>query len=139
MKKTSPMYIQAKDELDNVSNITRENLSGNRVVRAFNKQAHESEKFKNSNYNLINSQIKHGFWNSALTPLISIVVNLAIIVLFTVVMSLVKGENFFQSLSFLFTFTISSKEYGLDLTKQIIVFVDGSVVTGVTMDSAMKF
>ena len=38
-----------------------------------------------------------------------------------------------------FTFTISSKEYGLDLTKQIIVYIDGSVVTGVTMDSTMKF
>ena len=38
-----------------------------------------------------------------------------------------------------FTFTISSKEYGLDLTKQIIVFVDGSVVKGVTMVSTMKF
>jgi len=39
-----------------------------------------------------------------------IVVNILIIALFTVILALVKGENFFESLSFLFTFTISSDD-----------------------------
>ena len=82
MKKLKPLLLEIKYKLDKTTDITRENLTGVRVVRAFNKQAHESEKFRNANYNLINSQIKHGFWNSALTPLISIIVNFAIIVLF---------------------------------------------------------
>ena len=82
MKKLKPLLVDIKYKLDKTTDITRENLTGVRVVRAFNKQSHETEKFRNSNYNLINSQIKHGFWNSALTPLISIVVNFAIIVLF---------------------------------------------------------
>lgn len=82
MKKLKPLLLEIKHKLDKTTDITRENLTGVRVVRAFNKQAHETEKFRNSNYNLINSQIKHGVWNSLLTPLISIIVNFAIIVLF---------------------------------------------------------
>lgn len=82
MGKLKPLLLQIKTKLDKTTNITRENLTGVRVVRAFNKQSYETEKFKNANYDLISSQIKHGAWNSALSPLISIVVNFAIIALF---------------------------------------------------------
>ncbi len=82
MRKLKPLLLEIKHKLDKTTDITRENLTGVRVVRAFNKQAHETEKFRNSNYQLINSQIKHGIWNSLLTPLISIIVNFAIIVFF---------------------------------------------------------
>lgn len=82
MSKLKPLLIEIKTKLDKTTNITRENLTGVRVVRAFNKQNYETEKFKNSNYDLITTQLKHGEWNSALSPLISIVVNLAVIALF---------------------------------------------------------
>ena len=82
MKKLKPLLVEIKGKLDRTTEVTRENLTGVRVVRAFNKQAYETEKFKSANYNLINAQIKHGMWNSALTPLISIVVNFSVIVLF---------------------------------------------------------
>ncbi len=82
MKKIKPLLLSIKTKLDKTTNITRENLTGVRVVRAFNKQSYETEKFKNANYDLISSQIKHGAIDSALTPLISIVVNFSIIALF---------------------------------------------------------
>ncbi len=82
MKKLKPLLILIKTKLDKTTDITRENLTGVRVVRAFNKQNYETEKFKNSNYDLINTQFKHGAIQAALAPLISIVVNLAIIALF---------------------------------------------------------
>lgn len=82
MKILKPLLIQIKTHLDKTTNITRENLTGVRVVRAFNKQAHETEKFKNANYDLISTQIKHGKWEALLAPLISTIVNLATIVLF---------------------------------------------------------
>lgn len=82
MKKLKPILLTIKSKLDKTTNITRENLTGVRVVRAFNKQAFETERFKNANYDLISSQIKHGALNSLLRPLISIVVNFAIIALF---------------------------------------------------------
>lgn len=82
MGKLKPLLLQIKTKLDKTTNITRENLTGVRVVRAFNKQNYETEKFKNANYDLITTQLRHGEWNSALSPLISIVVNLAVIALF---------------------------------------------------------
>ena len=53
MAKLKPLLLQIKTKLDKTTNITRENLTGVRVVRAFNKQNYETEKFKNSNYDLI--------------------------------------------------------------------------------------
>lgn len=82
MGKLKPLLVNIKHKLDKTTNITRENLTGVRVVRAFNKQTSETEKFKNSNYDLIQTQLKHGVWNSALIPLISLVVNFAVIALF---------------------------------------------------------
>lgn len=82
MKKIKPLLLSIKGKLDKTTNITRENLTGVRVVRAFNKQSYETEKFKNANYDLISTQIKHGAVDSALTPLISLVVNFSIIALF---------------------------------------------------------
>ncbi len=82
MKILKPLLINIKTHLDRTTDVTRENLTGVRVVRAFNKQAHETEKFKNANYDLISTQIKHGKWSALLPPLISTIVNLATIVLF---------------------------------------------------------
>ena len=82
MKKLKPLLVKIKTKLDKTTNVTRENLTGVRVVRAFNKQNYETEKFKNANYDLISTQIKHGAWNSLLSPLISVIVNFAIIALF---------------------------------------------------------
>ena len=82
MKKLKPLLVKIKGKLDKTTNITRENLSGVRVVRAFNKQHYETEKFKEANYDLISSQIQHSVWGSLLHPLIGLVVNVAIIALF---------------------------------------------------------
>lgn len=82
MKKLKPLLLEIKAKLDKTTDVTRENLTGVRVVRAFNKQNYETEKFVNANYQLISTQFKHGVWNSALGPLISIVVNFAVIALF---------------------------------------------------------
>lgn len=80
--KLKPLLLQIKQKLDRTTNITRENLTGIRVVRAFNKQNHEINRFEASNSDLIISQIQHASWASVLEPLIFLVVNIAIIGLF---------------------------------------------------------
>ena len=82
MKHLKPLLLTIKSKLDKTTDITRENLTGIRVVRAFNKQSYETEKFKYANYDLISTQIRHAKWNSILEPLISILVNFATIALF---------------------------------------------------------
>lgn len=75
MKKTAPMYIQAKDELDKVSNVTRENLSGNRVVRAFNKQENEKKKFERINGTFTKTNLDIGKLSALMQPLLYLVIN----------------------------------------------------------------
>ena len=77
MRITNPIYVESKTRLDNVSNVTRENLSGIRVVRAFNKQEHEKHRFSKANTALSKCNIKVGIISSILHPLLFLVINLA--------------------------------------------------------------
>lgn len=79
MRKMNPLFLDAKMELDNVSNVTRENLSGNRVVRAFNKQQHEKDRFDVENNKFTKVNLKIGTYGSILQPLLSLIANGCII------------------------------------------------------------
>ncbi|MBR2909041.1 MAG: ABC transporter ATP-binding protein [Clostridia bacterium] len=79
MKKLQPLLNEGKTRLDRTSQITRENLSGVRVVRAFNKQNFEIDRFTNANTNLLQNELKQGYLAAILQPLIYLVVNIAII------------------------------------------------------------
>ena len=74
-----PNNKKAQAKLDEVTTITKENLSGNRVVRAFSKQKHEFKRFVDSNVELKDIQIRVGKINALLNPLTFIVTNIAII------------------------------------------------------------
>ena len=79
MKKVSPLLMDSKKKLDKTSGITRENLIGARVVRAFNKQDFETSRFQNSNYELVNTDLKIVAWTSVLPAIIGTVINFAIV------------------------------------------------------------
>ena len=80
MRKTNPLYLQTKANLDNVSNVTRENLSGNRVVRAFNKQEYEIDRFNRANQKWTDVNLRIGTYSALLQPLLRLIVNIAVIV-----------------------------------------------------------
>ena len=79
MKKASPKYLEAKTNLDKVSNVTRENLSGNRVVRAFNKQDYEKKRFDNVNAIFTKTNLDIGKLSSIMQPLLYLVIEFGII------------------------------------------------------------
>ena len=76
-----PLYKKVQKQLDKVMLITRENLLGARVVRAFNRQKNEKEDFKKENDLLVSFQIFVGKISALLNPLTYIVVNLAVVAL----------------------------------------------------------
>ena len=78
-KRTFPYYENYKTELDNLSNITRENLSGVRVVRAFNKQKNEEVRFESSNLALSGINTKVVKISSVLQPIIFMVINFSVL------------------------------------------------------------
>ncbi len=78
---TMPLYRKVQAKLDRVMLSTRENLSGVRVIRAFNRQASEKQKYKEENTTLWRAQIFVGKISALLNPVTLVVVNAAIIVL----------------------------------------------------------
>ena len=79
MKITSPLYKKIQGRLDCVLGITRENLTGVRVIRAFGKEDSEVERFENDNNQLTSMQLHVGHISALMNPLTYVVVNLATI------------------------------------------------------------
>lgn len=79
MKKLQPLLSESKKKLDKTTQITRENLNGVRVVRAFNKQNYEIEKFTEANTGMLQNDLKLGYLSAIMQPLIYLVINFAII------------------------------------------------------------
>ena len=79
MKGTVPMYDRTQKNLDNVSNVTRENLQGSRVIRSFNKQEYEEERFEKATEKLSKSSIRVAAVSSLLNPLTATIINFAIV------------------------------------------------------------
>ena len=60
MNRSVPFYKAMQKKLDTVSLISRENLSGNRVIRAFSRQDSDEERFQDSNEALTKIAVKAG-------------------------------------------------------------------------------
>ena len=78
---TKPIYKRVQAALDNILNITRENLTGVRVIRAFNREESEKEAFFAGNDRLTALQKFAGMISGLTNPLTLVIINLAIIVL----------------------------------------------------------
>lgn len=78
---TRPLYKKVQAGLDKILGITRENLTGVRVIRAFNKQHAEAERFKSANNELNKLQKFVGMISGLMNPLTYVVVNVSIIAL----------------------------------------------------------
>lgn len=81
MMSSIPMYRKVQNRLDKVLQITRENLSGVRVIRAFNKQTSEKAAFTQANDVLVRQQIFVGKISAAMNPVTYVMINGAIAVL----------------------------------------------------------
>ena len=76
-----PLYKKVQAALDRVLGITRENLTGSRVIRAFNKEEDEIEDFHDKNDALTKIQLYVGKISALMNPMTYIIVNGATIVL----------------------------------------------------------
>ena len=81
MMLTMPLYKKVQGGLDRVLGITRENLTGVRVLRAFNKEENEIDRFETSNNTLTSMQKHVGKISALMNPVTYVIINGAIIVL----------------------------------------------------------
>lgn len=78
---TMPMYRKVQANLDRVLGSTRENLTGARVIRAFNKEQEETEHFEKENAALADMQLFVGKISALTNPVTYIIINAATIIL----------------------------------------------------------
>lgn len=81
MKYTMPRYRSIQFHLDDLTLKTRENLSGARVIRAFTREAEETEGFYEKSKALSHLQKAVGRISALMNPLTYVIINVAIIVL----------------------------------------------------------
>ena len=91
MRLTSPMYRRNQDQLDSVLRLTRENLTGVRVVRAFGQEQAEETRFRQENQRLTNMQLKVGRLSALMNPMTYAVVNLGVVAVLYVGARQVEG------------------------------------------------
>lgn len=79
MKVGFPRFMKVQDQLDQVNRVTREYLSGVRVVRAFHRFDYEVEKFQDTNQTFMHRSIGAMRLMSLFNPVIMLTVNFGII------------------------------------------------------------
>ena len=76
-----PLYKKTQGKLDSVLRLTRENLTGVRVIRAFGREKEETARFVGSNNALVAIQEFAGKIAAVLNPATYVIINAAVIIL----------------------------------------------------------
>ena len=72
-----PSFRLMQDRVDEVNRLLREQITGVRVVRAFVREGHETERFADANQDLTDVSIRAGRWLAGMFPTVMLVANLA--------------------------------------------------------------
>lgn len=81
MRKAMPLFKVMQKKIDRLNQVVREHLTGLRVIRAFNRIAHESKRFNIANMDLRDTAIRAGRIISSLMPIMMFIMNISIIAL----------------------------------------------------------
>lgn len=72
-----PLFRSMQDKLDSINGTLREQITGIRVVRAFVREAYESERFTEENKNITRLSLNIGLLFVVMFPLITVILNVA--------------------------------------------------------------
>lgn len=75
-KVTRPIYMRVQRTVDRMTAVLRENLDGIRVVKAFNKQDYELERFETQSHEVRRQEMKAGTFNAFMSPGIAFISSL---------------------------------------------------------------
>lgn len=116
MKFVMPLFKQVQSKLDRINLVLRENLTGIRVIRAFNRIDHEQKRFETANGDLTNTYIKVNRIMSFLMPMMMLIMNfVTILVLWFGGVRVSTGE---MNLGSLFAFI----QYAMQIMFSLVMF-----------------
>lgn len=79
MSRSTPIYSAIQKKLDRIGLVSRENLSGNRVIRAFSKQKSQNKRIEEATDDLAKTTIRVSRLSALLSPVTYVVTDLAIV------------------------------------------------------------
>ena len=93
-----PRFKLVQKLIDSVNSLTRENLTGIRVIRAFNAEKYQEEKFEKVNKKLTNTQMFNQKMMSIMSPSMYLVMNLLTLSIYVIGASLLNNSSMYDRL-----------------------------------------
>ncbi len=135
---TVPMYRRSQEKMDRVLGLTRENLTGARVIRAFGMEDTEQEKFRHINREHASYQRKVGRISNLTNPLTYVIINLAIVLLIRLGAIRVDGGDLTQGQVIALYNYMSQILVELVKLANLIVTVTKAVASGKRIGSVLE-
>lgn len=93
IKKTFPLFKTVQGKLDKVNSVIQENLTGIRVVKAYNRADHETERFGEANDEFVDISIRANKLMALMMPSVTIVMNISVVAIMWFGAKLVNDGN----------------------------------------------
>ncbi len=88
-----PKFKVMQKRVDKINSLTQENLTGIRVVRAFNAEGYQEDKFKDANVKLTKTQLFTGRMLGLMSPIMTIVMNVLVLLIYWVGANLINNGS----------------------------------------------
>lgn len=120
---TMPKYKKMQELTDNLNRVTRENLTGLKVVRAYNAEEYQESKFEKANEELTSTQLFTQRTMSFMMPTIQLVMSGITLVVYLVGASIMGGMETMQSRIALFGDMMVFSQYGMQIVMAFMMLV----------------
>lgn len=118
-----PKFKTTQKLIDRLNMVTRENLTGTRVVRAYNGQEYQSQKFEKANKDLTDIQLFTGTTMSVLSPYITLIMNMISLVLYWLGSSMINDPATNLGYSQILSFMMLSSQIVMSFMMLLMMFM----------------
>ena len=117
-----PKYKIIQQLIDNLNRITRENLTGVRVIRAFNAEKYQNKKFNNSNKELTDTQVFTDRVMGIMYPFMSLIISSLTLAIYFVGAILINQANMMDKIT-IFSDMVVFSSYAIQVIMSFMMLV----------------
>ncbi len=117
-----PRFRRIQTLTDNINRITRENLTGLRVVRAYNAESYQQNKFENANNNLTNNNLVANRVMSLISPLMTAIMSFLPLSIYWIGAYLINAAHFTSKLT-IFSDMVVFSSYAIQIVMSFVMLV----------------
>lgn len=115
-----PRFKIVQGLIDKINGVTRENLSGIRVIRAFNAEKYQTEKFKKVNDKLTQTQMFNQRCFSVMNPMMSLVMHSLTLGIYVIGANLIQSAGMIEKVN-LFSNMVVFSSYGIQVIMSFLM------------------